>query len=66
MKTFRQMLHEMKKPRWEVPAEPGSTPTPEGKIKLYHQTSDKNLTSIRKQGIKLSHAKGYEGFLSLV
>jgi hypothetical protein len=61
MKTFKQYLNEMKRPRWEVPAEPGSTPTPKGKIKLYHQTSPQNLNSIRKQGIKLSHAKGYEG-----
>lgn len=61
MKTYKQYLEEMKKPRWEVPAEPGSIPTPEGKVKLYHQTGEKNLNSIRKQGIKLSHAKGYEG-----
>lgn len=61
MLTFKQYLEEMKRPHWEVPAEPGSTPTPEGKIKLYHQTSERNLGSIRKQGIKLSHAKGYEG-----
>lgn len=58
MKSFKQYLAEVK---WEVPAEPGSTPTPEGKIKLYHQTSARNLGSIRKQGIKLSLAKGYEG-----
>lgn len=61
MKTFKQYLSELKKPRWEVPAEPGSTPTPEGKIKLYHQTSMKNLNAIRRQGIQLSKAKGYEG-----
>lgn len=54
-------LSEMKKPRYEVPAEPGSTPTPEGKIKLYHQTGEKSLNAIRRQGIQLSKAKGYEG-----
>jgi hypothetical protein len=61
MKTFKQFLFEMKRPRWEVPAEPGSIPAPEGKIKLYHQTGERNLNAIRKQGIKLSKAKGYEG-----
>jgi len=61
MKTFKQYLYELKKPRYEVPDEPGSTPTPEGKIKLYHQTSMKNLNAIRRQGIQLSKAKGYEG-----
>lgn len=59
--SFRVPVQEMKKPRWEVPAEPGSTPTPEGKIKLYHQTSEKSLNAIRRQGIQLSKAKGYEG-----
>jgi guanosine-3',5'-bis(diphosphate) 3'-pyrophosphohydrolase len=45
-------ISEMKRPRWEVPAEPGSTPTPEGQIKLYHQTSRSAISPIRKQGIE--------------
>lgn len=51
MKTLKEFLNEMKKPRWEVPAEPGSTPAPEGKVKLYHQTYAKNLSNIRRKGI---------------
>lgn len=52
MKTFKQLISELRKPRWEVPAEPGSTPTPEGQIKLYHQTSRSAISPIRKQGIE--------------
>jgi hypothetical protein len=52
MKTFREYITEMKRPRWEVPAEPGSTPTPEGQVKLYHQTHGRNISSIRKKGIE--------------
>jgi hypothetical protein len=69
MKTLKEILNkkpsknlsEMKRPRWEVPAEPGSTPTPEGKVKLYHQTGEKSLNSIRRTGIQLSKARGIEG-----
>lgn len=61
MKTFKEYMSEMKKPRYEVPAEPGSTPVPAGKVKLYHQTAPRNLNPIRKQGIRLDKAKGYEG-----
>lgn len=56
-----EVIYEMKRPRWEVPAEPGSVPAPEGKIKLYHQTGERNLNSIRRTGLQLSKAKGYEG-----
>jgi len=52
MKTFREYITEMKRPRWEVPAEPGSTPTPKGQVKLYHQTHGRNISSIRKKGIE--------------
>ena len=52
MKTFKQYLEEMKKPRYEVPAEPGSTPTPDHLVKLYHQTHGKHISSIRKKGIE--------------
>lgn len=45
-------ISEMKRPKWEVPAEPGSTPTPEGKVKLYHQTARSSISPIRKQGIE--------------
>ena len=55
-------IDELKRPRWELPAEPGTAPIPKDHVRLYHQTSsDKNLDSIRHTGIKLSHAKGYEG-----
>jgi hypothetical protein len=52
MKTFREYITELKKPRYEVPAEPGSTPTPEGKVKLYHQTHGRHISSIRKKGLE--------------
>ena len=52
---------EMKKPKWEVPAEPGSTPVPTDHVRLYHQTDGTNMSSIRRHGIKLSKAKGIEG-----
>jgi hypothetical protein len=52
MITFSQYMSEMKKPKWEVPAKPGSTPTPEGKVKLYHQTGSKGaLSNMRRKGI---------------
>lgn len=52
MKTFRAFIAEMKKPRYEVPAEPGSTPLKPGHVRLYHQTGEKALNSIRHTGIE--------------
>jgi hypothetical protein len=52
---------EMKKPKWEVPAEPGSTTVPADHVRLYHQTDGTNMSSIRRHGIRLSKAKGIEG-----
>jgi guanosine-3',5'-bis(diphosphate) 3'-pyrophosphohydrolase len=45
-------ISEMKRPSWKVPAEPGSTPTPEGQVKLYHQTGVRNLSPIRRSGLE--------------
>jgi len=54
-------IKEMKRPRWEIPDEPGTKPIPKDHVRLYHQTGEKNLNSIRRTGIQLSKAKGYEG-----
>lgn len=61
MGIFKQFVQEMKRPRWEVPSEPGTTPVSSDHVRLYHQTSSKNLSNIRRSGIQLSKAKGYEG-----
>jgi len=47
-----EQIKEMKKPRWEVPAEPGTTPIPDDHVRLYHQTSDRAISPIRKTGIE--------------
>lgn len=52
MKSFKQYLEEMKKPRWEVPAEPGTTPIPDDHVRLYHQTSDSAISNIRRKGLE--------------
>ncbi len=44
-----------------LPNEPGTTPIPDGHVRLYHQTSEDNLDSIEKHGIRMSSAKGIEG-----
>lgn len=59
MKRFREFLDE--KINWQIPNEPGTTPIPKDHIRLYHQTNEKNLGSIKKRGIRLSYAKGIEG-----
>ena len=62
MKSFKQYLNEMKRPRWELPPEPGTAPIPKDHVRLYHQTqSDAHLDSIKRNGIQFKHAKGYEG-----
>lgn len=52
MLSFKQFLLEMKKPKWEVPAEPGTTPIPSDHVRLYHQTSRSAISPIRKGGIE--------------
>jgi hypothetical protein len=44
-----------------LPSEPGSEPIPEGHVRLYHQTDELNLGSIKRHGIQLSKARGIEG-----
>lgn len=51
MITFKQFMLEMKKPKWEIPDEPGTKPIPRGHVRLYHQTAKKNLSNIRRKGI---------------
>lgn len=46
---------------WRLPPAPGTTPIPDGHIRLYHQTGEQNLGAIKHQGIQLSHAQGIEG-----
>jgi hypothetical protein len=45
-------IKEMKKPKWEVPVEPGTTPILPGNVRLYHQTSRPAISSIRRKGIE--------------
>lgn len=59
MKSFKEFLKEDKQ---DIPLPPGSTPIPKDHVRLYHQTvGDAALDSIKKDGIKLKNAKGYEG-----
>jgi hypothetical protein len=52
MLSFKQYITELKKPKWEVPGEPGTAPIPKDHVRLYHQTSShKNLGSIKRKGI---------------
>jgi len=44
-----------------LPPEPGTTPIPEGHVRLYHQTSAENIPSIIKTGLNIGHARGIEG-----
>lgn len=44
-----------------LPPEPGTTPIPDDHVRLYHQTDERNLGRIKREGIRLSHAKGIEG-----
>ena len=45
----------------KLPAEAGTSPIPEGHVRLYHQTSEENIPSILKSGLTLSRARGIEG-----
>jgi len=44
-----------------VPPPHGTTPIPDGYVRLYHQTTEQNLASIIKQGLNIEHARGIEG-----
>ena len=57
MKTFIEWLLESLTNQ-ELPPEPGSAPIPSGHVRLYHQTSDRNVDSIRNNGIQKSHSRG--------
>jgi len=46
---------------YKLPPEPFSSEIPENFIRLIHQTSSKNLGSIKRSGITLDKAKGIEG-----
>lgn len=58
---FSAFINEMMKPRWELPPEPGTAPIPDGHVRLYHQTDEKNLDLIRHQGIRYDKARAIEG-----
>jgi 8-oxo-dGTP pyrophosphatase MutT (NUDIX family)/GNAT superfamily N-acetyltransferase len=45
----------------EVPPEAGTAPIPEGHIRLFHQTSEKNAESVREHGISMKHARDVSG-----
>ena len=45
----------------DLPSEPGSEPIKSGFVRLYHQTSEEALNSIKQNGLQLAHAKGIEG-----
>jgi 8-oxo-dGTP pyrophosphatase MutT (NUDIX family)/GNAT superfamily N-acetyltransferase len=45
----------------ELPLEAGTSPIPEGHIRLYHYTPHDNVASIREHGLLESHARGDGG-----
>jgi hypothetical protein len=47
--------------KWQLPPEPGTTPIPDGHVRLYHQTDMASLGSIKRHGLQLQHARGFEG-----
>jgi hypothetical protein len=44
--------------RDHLPPEPGTSPIPEGHVRLWHYTSTEALPSIREHGLSTQHAKG--------
>jgi hypothetical protein len=42
----------------DVPADPGTTPVPEGHVRLFHYAPTAALPSIRAHGLSTAHAKG--------
>jgi hypothetical protein len=59
MKKFKEYLQE--KIDWKIPEKPGTVPIPQDHVRLYHQTHEKNLPSIKHNGIQFKHARGIEG-----
>ena len=45
----------------ELPPKPGTASIPEGHVRLYHQTTEEKLETIRQNGITVESAKGIEG-----
>ena len=58
---MRQFISLVEAMNWTLPPAPGTTPIPDGHVRLYHQTRENNLGAIRRNGIQLSHALGIEG-----
>jgi hypothetical protein len=56
----REQFAEHIPPRWSqsLPPRPGTTPIPEGNVRLYHYSPASNEESIRKEGLSLSSARG--------
>jgi|GEM_PF-4331935 len=61
MKSFNNWLCDRLNESTQIlglPPEPGTVPVPAGHVRLYHQTSDKNVNSIRENGILKSYSRG--------
>lgn len=69
MKTYIEFLAESedRKSNYlsKLPPRPGEASIPDGNVRLYHQTSEANLDSIAKNGIKITHRPGAEGPLGV-
>lgn len=61
MQTIRQWITLVEAMHWELPPKPGTAPIPDGHVRLYHQTDESHLGSIKHHGIQISHARGIEG-----
>ena len=55
MKTFKQFLENTKN---NIFPKMGDLPIPEGTIRLYHQTDEENVQSIKEKGLLKSFSKG--------
>ena len=56
MKTFKQFLENTKN---SIFPKMGELPIPEGTIRLYHQTNEENVRSIKEKGLIKSLSKGH-------
>ncbi len=65
MKSYKQFLKEdssrISQYLSTFPPQPGTSPIPEGHVRLYHQTREENLDKIQKEGIKLSKTQTPRG-----
>lgn len=52
---------EKKKKAEKLPPEPDTAPIPEGMVRRFHVTSDKNVDAIKREGLLMSKARGIEG-----